>query len=72
MTAPRDETTAQDVALLVVRAAEGDRWAWERLVGQCARLIRAITRDDFKLGETAAPDAAQVTWLRLLEQIHGR
>jgi RNA polymerase sigma factor (sigma-70 family) len=61
-------TDASDVARLVRRAAEGDRWAWERLVDQYARLVWAITRD-FKLGESDAADVAQVTWLRLLENI---
>jgi RNA polymerase sigma factor (sigma-70 family) len=52
----------------VRRAAAGDRWAWERLVDQYARLIWAMTRD-FKLAESDAADVAQVTWLRLLEHI---
>jgi RNA polymerase sigma factor (sigma-70 family) len=69
MTTTRDETNdALDVAQLVRRAAEGDRWAWERLVDQYSRLIWAITRD-FKLSESDAADVAQVTWLRLLEHI---
>ena len=71
MTAIRAETTANDVALLVGRAAEGDGPAWARLVDQYARLIQASTRDDFNLRETGAADMAQVTWLRLLEHIHG-
>jgi RNA polymerase sigma factor (sigma-70 family) len=53
---------------LVRRAADGDRWAWERLVGQYSRLIWAMTRD-FRLMETDAADVVQVTWLRLLEHI---
>jgi RNA polymerase sigma factor (sigma-70 family) len=57
-----------DVALLVQRAAEGDRWAWECLVDQYERLIWAITRD-FKLVESDAADVFQATWLRLLEHI---
>jgi RNA polymerase sigma factor (sigma-70 family) len=57
-----------DIARLVQRAAEGDRWAWERLVDQYARLIWAMTRD-FKLVESDAADVAQATWLRLLEHI---
>jgi RNA polymerase sigma factor (sigma-70 family) len=57
-----------DVAWLVRRAADGDRWAWERLVEQYARLIWAMTRD-FKLAESDAADVTQVTWLRLLEHI---
>jgi RNA polymerase sigma factor (sigma-70 family) len=59
---------ALDIARLVRSAAEGDRWAWERLVDQYSRLIWAITRD-FKLAESDAADVAQVTWLRLLEHI---
>lgn len=50
------------------RAAEGDGWAWERLVEQYSRLIWAVTRN-FKLVESDAADVAQVTWLRLLEHI---
>jgi RNA polymerase sigma factor (sigma-70 family) len=69
MTTKREEINdALDVARLVRRAAEGDRWAWERLVDQYSRLIWAITRD-FKLTESDAADVAQVTWLRLLEHI---
>ena len=64
-----EDTEALDVAGLVRRAAGGDRWAWERLVDQYARLIWAITRD-FKLVESDAADVAQVSWLRLLENIH--
>jgi len=65
---PEHDTGALDVALLVRRAAEGDRWAWERLVDQYARLIWSITRD-FKLVESDAADVFQATWLRLLEHI---
>ena len=69
MTAKIEENVgALDVARLVRCATEGDRWAWERLVDQYARLVWAITRD-FKLGESDAADVAQVTWLRLLENI---
>ncbi len=64
-----EDTGALDVARLVRRASEGDRGAWERLVDQYARLIWAITRD-FKLVESDAADVTQVTWLRLLENIH--
>lgn len=70
MTTTRDSSTddAMDVAQLVRRAAEGDRWAWEGLVDQYSRLIWAITRD-FKLVDSDAGDVAQATWLRLLEYI---
>ncbi|HUB38403.1 MAG TPA: sigma-70 family RNA polymerase sigma factor [Streptosporangiaceae bacterium] len=57
-----------DVAMLVRRAAEGDKWAWERLVDQFGRLIWSITRD-FRLPESDASDVFQATWLRLLEHI---
>ena len=63
-----EKDASLDVAWLVRRAADGDRWAWERLVEQYARLIWAMTRD-FKLAESDAADVAQVTWLRLLEHI---
>jgi RNA polymerase sigma factor (sigma-70 family) len=66
---PGQDAGALDIALLVQRAAGGDRWAWERLVDQYARLIWAMTRD-FKLAESDAADVFQATWLRLLEHIH--
>jgi RNA polymerase sigma factor (sigma-70 family) len=65
---PEQDVAALDTARLVRRAAEGDRWAWERLVDQYSRLIWAMTRD-FKLVESDANDVAQATWLRLLEHI---
>jgi RNA polymerase sigma factor (sigma-70 family) len=58
-----------DIAQLVQRATDGDRWAWERLVDQYGRLIWA-TAHDFKLAESDAADVVQATWLRLLENIH--
>lgn len=63
----RDDGTL-DVAQLVRRAAQGDRRAWEGLVGQYSRLLWAMTRD-FKLAESDAADVVQATWLRLLEHI---
>jgi RNA polymerase sigma factor (sigma-70 family) len=63
-----DDLESTDVARLVRRAAEGDLYAWERLVDQYARLIWSIT-GEFKLGESDAADVAQTTWLRLLEHI---
>ena len=63
-----DGGSGADVATLVRRAAEGDKWAWERLVDQFGRLIWSITRD-FRLPESDASDVFQATWLRLLEHI---
>ena len=57
-----------DIAQLVRCAANGEGWAWERLVDQYSRLIWAMTRD-FRLGESDAADVVQATWLRLLEHI---
>jgi RNA polymerase sigma factor (sigma-70 family) len=65
---PAQNAAVSDVALMVQRAAQGDHWAWERLVDQYARLIWAMTRD-FKLVESDAADVFQATWLRLLEHI---
>jgi RNA polymerase sigma factor (sigma-70 family) len=59
---------ALNIGELVRRAAEGDRWSWERLVDQYARIIWAVTRD-FRLAESDAADVAQATWLRLFEHI---
>ena len=53
------EVDAPDVGQLVRRAAEGDQWAWERLVDRYARLIWAITRE-FKRVEGDAADVALV------------
>jgi RNA polymerase sigma factor (sigma-70 family) len=70
MTTTRAQDTGTlDVTELVRRAAAGESRAWEGLVDQYSRLIWAITRD-FKLVESDAADVAQVTWLRLLENIH--
>ncbi len=55
---------AIDATYLIRRAAEGHRWAWERLVAKYSRLIWAMTRD-FKLSESDASDVVQATWLRL-------
>ena len=57
-----------DATYLIRMAAEGHRWAWERLVAKYSRLIWAMTRD-FKLSESDASDVVQATWLRLLEHI---
>src|SRR5260370_28890372 len=65
---PEQDLGTLDIARLVRRASDGDRWAWERLVAQYSRLIWAMTRD-FKLPESDAADVVQATWLRLLEHI---
>jgi len=67
-TPDRNVGDSVDVAVLVRRAAAGDKSAWERLVEQYSRLIWAMTRD-FRLAEADAADVVQATWLRLLEHI---
>ncbi|MGO8982419.1 MAG: RNA polymerase sigma factor [Streptosporangiaceae bacterium] len=67
-TMPEQDFAALDIARVVRHAAEGELWAWERLIDQYGRLIWSITRD-FKLVESDAADVAQATWLRLLEHI---
>jgi RNA polymerase sigma factor (sigma-70 family) len=59
---------ADDVGVLVLLAAAGDKSAWERLVDRYSRLIWALTRD-YRLAEADAADVVQATWLRLLEHI---
>lgn len=66
---PGQGVAAMDIAELVRCAAEGDRWSWERIVDQYARIIWAVTRD-FRLAESDAADVAQATWLRLFEHIN--
>ncbi|MGH3410655.1 MAG: RNA polymerase sigma factor, partial [Streptosporangiaceae bacterium] len=68
MTILKQDLDSSDVAELVRCAADGDLTAWERLVGQYARLIWSIT-GEFNLADSDAADVAQTTWLRLLEHI---
>jgi RNA polymerase sigma factor (sigma-70 family) len=67
--APDIDYGALDAAELVRSAADGEGWAWERLVAKYSRLIWAITRE-FRLAENDAADVVQATWLRLFEHIH--
>jgi RNA polymerase sigma factor (sigma-70 family) len=68
MTVAATELHGSGVADLVLRAADGDKDAWDRLVDQYGRLIWSITRE-FKLVESDAADVAQTTWMRLIEHI---
>lgn len=68
MPAAAVELNGLGVADLVLRAADGDKDAWDRLVDQYSRLIWSITRE-FKLVESDAADVAQTTWMRLIEHI---
>lgn len=57
-----------DAADLVVRAAAGDRVAWEELVDRFGGLVWRVTRD-FRLAESDRADVSQTTWMRLFEHI---
>lgn len=55
-------------AALVVRAAAGDEDAWDALVEHYNGLVWTVIRSH-RLQPRDADDAAQTTWLRLLEHI---
>jgi len=56
------------VSTMVCRAAAGDESAWEELVGQYNGLLLSIAKA-FRLTSEEAADAAQTTWLRLVQHI---
>jgi RNA polymerase sigma factor (sigma-70 family) len=60
--------SSAEVTVLVRRAAAGQQAAWEELVDQYSPLVSSVVRG-FRLGETQAADAAQTTWLRLVEHL---
>jgi RNA polymerase sigma factor (sigma-70 family) len=60
--------TPEESAVLVTRAARGDRQAWERLVEAYENLVWAIARRH-KLSDNDASDVCQTVWLRLVEHI---
>jgi RNA polymerase sigma factor (sigma-70 family) len=55
-------------ATLVRQALVGDERAWEELVARYSGLLRLIAWD-FRLSGEQAADAAQTTWMRLVENI---
>jgi RNA polymerase sigma factor (sigma-70 family) len=69
VTADSAEAQERQLARIVIRAAEGDRVAWESLVERFGGLIWAITRG-YRLGHSDAEDVCQATWLRLVEHLH--
>lgn len=62
------EPASLDIAVLLRRAANGDKHSWNRLVDQYSRLIWSITAR-FRLAESDAADVVQTTWMRLIEHI---
>lgn len=57
-----------DVGGLVLRAAAGDRSAWDELVSRFSGLVWAVARGHRLRSEDAA-EVFQTTWLRLLENL---
>lgn len=59
---------ANDAALLGA-ARHGDQAAWDALVADYTNLVWSIARG-FRLETADAHDAVQMTWLRLVENLH--
>jgi RNA polymerase sigma factor (sigma-70 family) len=57
-----------DSATLVKFAAQGDEWAWHKLVGRFTPLVWAVARS-YGLDHANAADVHQTTWLRLVENL---
>jgi RNA polymerase sigma factor (sigma-70 family) len=53
---------------LLVRAAGGERAAWDALVDRFGNMVWATARG-FRLDEASASDVAQTVWLKLIENI---
>jgi RNA polymerase sigma factor (sigma-70 family) len=53
---------------LLVRAAAGEREAWDALVDRFGQMVWSVARS-FRLDDAAASDVAQTVWLRLIENI---
>ena len=61
-------TGEADTRDLIDRAAAGDQQAWEEVVGRYRGLLRSIAAD-FRLAPGDAEDAAQMTWLGLVQNV---
>ncbi len=59
---------AAEIADLVERARGGDQSAWSEIVDRFAGLVWAVVRG-YALNPADALDAAQTTWLRLVEHL---
>jgi RNA polymerase sigma factor (sigma-70 family) len=67
-TAVHDRSARDHVALLVARATDGDRAAWNALVDEFGGLVWATTRVH-GLGAAQASDVVQSTWMHLVENL---
>ena len=63
------EVGVRSTAELVFSARDGDRAAYEELVERHQRQVWAAVRG-FRLSDADAHDAVQMTWLRLVENLH--
>ena len=57
-----------DSGQLLLRAAEGERQAWDALVERHARLVWSVARS-FGFDDATAADVSQTVWLRLVEHL---
>lgn len=64
-----DQDAPVGVGALVLAARRGDRAAYEELVARHQRQVWAAVRG-FRLSDADAGDAVQMTWLRLVENLH--
>jgi RNA polymerase sigma factor (sigma-70 family) len=53
---------------LLLRAAAGEREAWDALVDRFGQMVWSLARS-FRLDDAAASDVAQTVWLRLIENV---
>jgi RNA polymerase sigma factor (sigma-70 family) len=53
---------------LLLRAAAGEREAWDALVDRFGQMVWSVARS-FRLDDAAASDVAQTVWLRLIESV---
>jgi RNA polymerase sigma factor (sigma-70 family) len=53
---------------LLLRAAAGEREAWDALVDRFDQMVWSVARG-FRLDDAAASDVAQTVWLRLIENV---
>ena len=63
-----DGTDRAHLAMLVHEARNGSQDAWNTIVDQMNNMVWSVVRS-FRLSETDARDAAQMTWLRAVESL---
>jgi RNA polymerase sigma factor (sigma-70 family) len=60
----------ESLATLVAAVVRGDPSSWDRLVTRYENLVWSVVRS-FQLSDADSLDAAQMTWLRLVEKVDG-